>query len=774
MKKRGVRAWVAVLIVASLMAAIWFAERRVFAKTTIQLGSEAPARRSLPGNAPQPVVWYTTDVRLTLDDKQHPNKLEGREQLVWLNDSPDVISDLQFHLYLNAFKNEKSTFFRESGGQLRGDRFEPGEWGWIDVNEMKLAGRQNQSSGEDLTKKIEFIHPDDDNVDDQTVIRVPLPQPIKPGEKITLDIKFTAKLPRVFARTGYWDQFAMVAQWFPKIGVWEAVGERHRTIAGWNCHQFHANSEFYADFGNYDVTMTVPAIFKDKLGATGVMKSERANADGTITYRFAQENVHDFAWTVGAHYDKVTRTFNASEQATPAEVDEWAKRLNLPPEQIRLKDVAVTLLIQHENRGQTDRHFAAAFNAIKYFGLWYGKYPYETLTVIDPPFNADGAGGMEYPTLITAGTSWWPGRDQNPEEVIVHEFGHQYWYGMVASNEFEESWLDEGFNTYSTAKVLKVAYGPNVLPIKVSGIPLGYLPLRVPHPYEDRILTLEGKFDDPILTPAWKYYDSTSYGLNSYPRTGLTLNTLEGYLGRDEMARVMRGYFQKWQYRHPSSQDFFETASAVSGQDLTWFFDQFVKGTGTLDYEIAELKSERPEERAGVYDKDGQKVEVKDQAEDEKKPGLAYQNEVTMRRLGEAWFPMDLVLTFKDGSQITARATIEHRASAELAQGSNGPVAPNKVGLAGDGAIEYQFISSKDGKHWTEVWPIAERWKRFKFTTESELLAATLDPEKKVLLDANFTNNSKTTATGIGAAMRWSSGALFWLQALLQALSGLA
>ncbi|HYE74443.1 MAG TPA: M1 family metallopeptidase, partial [Blastocatellia bacterium] len=370
------------------------------------------------------IANYKIDAQLKLDDRQRPTLIEAQQQLVWLNDSPDTITELQFHLYLNAFKNEKSTFFRESGGQLRGDRFAAGGWGWIDVSEMKVAG------GEDLTSKIEFIHPDDNNADDQTVIRVPLSQPLAPGQRITLDIKFTSHLPRVYARTGYWNSFALVAQWFPKIGVWEQVGERRATKAGWNCHQFHANSEFYADFGVYDVNLTVPIAYKDKIGATGKLRSTHENQGGTITYNFYQQDVHDFAWTIDTNYVVVKRAFKASEWVKPQELIDTARRLRLTPAEVELKDVEVTLLIQPEHQSQIDRHFAATFNAIKYFGLWYGRYPYETLTVVDPPYNAQGAGGMEYPTLITAGTYWQVGRDQNPEEVIVHEFSHQYWYGM--------------------------------------------------------------------------------------------------------------------------------------------------------------------------------------------------------------------------------------------------------------------------------------------------------------------------------------------------------
>jgi hypothetical protein len=526
------------------------------------------------------------------------------------------------------------------------------------------------------------------------------------------------------------------------------VGERRRAQAGWNCHQFHATTEFYADFGNYDVTMTVPAIYKGKIGATGAMKSERENQDGTVTYNFVQDNVHDFAWTVDTNYTVAKRQFKAAEQVSQSEVNEWSHRLNLPADRVALTDVEVTVVIQNEHRGQLDRHFKAAFNAIKHFGLWYGRYPYDTLTVVDPPYNGLGAGGMEYPTFITAGTSWRAGRDQNPEGVIVHEFGHQFWYLLVATNEFEESWMDEGFNTYSTAKVLKTAYGADVIPFSFAGIDWFYFPLELPHPYEDRILTLQGKFNDPILTLAWEYYDDLSYGLNSYPRAGLTLNTLERYLGEDVMARVMREYHQKWRYRHPTSQDFFDTVSEVAGQDLTWFFDQFVKGVNTLDYEIAEIRSGQPEAQIGVYDKDGQKTEIKESESEGENESAPYENEIDVRRVGEAWFPVELLFTLKDGNRISAK-----------------PVAVR------DGVIEYQFNDGKDGRQWSDTWAIEDRWKRFNFTTESKLVTAQVDPEQKVLLDANLTNNSKADAAGVGGAIRWSSGAMYWVQAILQAFS---
>jgi Peptidase family M1 domain len=671
----------------------------------------------------KPVVWYKIDANLKLDDRGRPSLIDGREELTWLNDSPDRITELQFHLYLNAFKNEKSTFFRESGGELRGDRFKSGEWGWIDIILLQIAG------GEDLTSRIEFIHPDDDNADDQTVVRVPLSKPILPNEKITLNIAFKARLPRVFARTGYAGSFAMVAQWFPKLGVWESKGARHRDVAGWNCHQFHATSEFYADFAVFDVTFTVPAVYKDKVGSTGILRSAKMNGDGTITFNYFQQDVHDFAWSVDSSFIKVVRTFHEVGSSTD-----------------------VTLLIQEEHADQIDRHFNAAFNALRYFGSWYGAYPYQTLTIIDPPYNGQGAGGMEYPTLVTAGTRWRLGRDHNPEAVIVHEVGHQWWYGMVASNEFEEPWLDEGFNTYSTGKVLAAAYGRDVLPFYLAGVNWFYFPFELPHPFEDRILTLHGSFTDPILRPSWRFADSQNYAVSVYSRTGLALRTLENYVGDERMSQIMRTYFERWRYRHPASQDFFDVAIEISGVNLNWFFDQFVKGTATIDYELSDVESDLQSTRSGIYDRDGRKTEVESEDGDKTVEGAvsqnSYQHTITVRRLGEGWFPVDLHVFMTDGSSFAIKPTGVH-----------------------DGNIDYQIQHSSGIPATTDSWQTAERWKKFRLTSKSQVRTAVVDPQNKVWLDANLTNNGWSEASGIKGALRWSGSSLFWVQVLAQVLS---
>ena len=237
----------------------------VCAPAVLLVATSAPARAAeLPAHATA-VADYDIDVRLDAEAKT----LEGRERILWRNPSNDSVSELWFHLYLNAFRNSESTFVRESGGQLRGDKMPADGWGWTDVTSLKLK------DGKDLLPSLRFEHPDDDNDRDRTVARVVLPEPVAPGGSVTLDLAWKAKLPRVFARTGFVRDYFLVGQWFPKLGVYEPAGLRGRAAGGWNCHQFHANSEFYADFGHYRVAITLPARFV--VGATGTRTEKRAN-----------------------------------------------------------------------------------------------------------------------------------------------------------------------------------------------------------------------------------------------------------------------------------------------------------------------------------------------------------------------------------------------------------------------------------------------------------------------------------------------------------------
>jgi hypothetical protein len=696
-----------------------------------------------------PIVRYKMTARLDPGTKT----VKGHYTLTWWNHTTESIPDLYFHLYLNAFKNADSTFLRESNlsrrrGLLADWHAEPEreKWGWVDVDKVQIVG------GADLTSSKTFVHPDDDNAADQTVLRVELPEPIAPLGTIEIAVDFTSKLPRGLARTGYVGDYFLVAQWFPKIGVYESAAERSRKAGrpdafaqgAWNCHQFHANTEFFADFGVYDVELTVPSSYV--IGATGVLRGDQRNSDDTITYNFFQEDVHDFAWTASPHFLKMTRKFDWGKEVRADELVTWSKLLGLPAQELALSDVNVTLLLQPDHRDLADRYFRAAFNAIKYYGLWYGHYPYDTLTVVDPARNSN-TGGMEYPTFITGGTYFWPGdRSDDPEGVTVHEFGHQFWYGMVANNEFENAWMDEGLNTYSTGKVMETAYPPVCTYQRFFGIPVRLHPwfdVRVPpFPFagvgripmgayfacddvvqrtERRPRYLGQAKDDIILRNGWQYLNGASYVVNSYDRVAVTLRTLESYLGEGVMLRAMRTYQLRFRYRHPIPQDFFDTVNEVSGRDMNWFFDQFFRGSNLADYAVTQISNVPLEGKIGIYDEGGKKVPYSQKAAEEafeKSPEKKYRSTVVVRRLGEAMAPVDVLVHFENGETVR------------------------------------------------EEWDGRYRWTKFVYERTSKVASAEVDPERKLALEANFTNNSRTTEPDNRAAAKWYVRWLFWLENL--------
>lgn len=510
-------------------------------------------------------VSYDVQVQL----QPEARTVSGVQRMTWRNPDQVPVDELQLHLYLNAFK-PGSTFMNESGGQHRGFAAETDEqWGGIEITSLRIADHAPpphgdlttlppltpSTQGTDLTSAMTFIRPDDGNLDDYTVVSVPLPRAVQPGETITLDVAFDATLPEIVARTG-WKQkadgsdFFMVAQWFPKLGVYEVPGQRYvpaDTARGrWNTHQFHANSEFYADYGTYRVQMTVPEGYT--VGATGI-RIDEATADGQTTLTYWAEDVHDFAWTASPTYEEFT--------------DTW-------------RHVNLRLLIQPEHAYQAQRHFDVAKVALQYFDDWYGEYPYTTLTLVD---GVGGSNGMEYPTLITCGTAYMLPEWVRPLELVtIHEFGHQYWYGLLASNEAEEAWLDEGINSYTEQRIMDAAYGYGSA-LDAPGLPVN----------DSDIQRLSYTKNNPsrgaIYNRSWAY-DFGDYAKASYPKPATVLATLENHLGAEKMTALMRTYYTRWRFRHPTTRDFIAVAEEVAGEDLDWFFDQFIYGTVAVDYAV--------------------------------------------------------------------------------------------------------------------------------------------------------------------------------------------
>lgn len=480
------------------------------------------------------VVEYHIDTTLDPDSRV----LKGTETLTWNHPGKITVTELYFHLYPNAFSSMDSTFMKESGGKLRNDTMPADGFGSMTLTGLKTA------DGLSLMHRIQYVQPDDGNTKDKTLIKVRLPRPVKAGESITLSMQFEVQLPKIFARMGTAGDFVMAGQWFPKISVYEPVGTRGRTTEGWNLHQYHGSSEFYADFGIYSVRIHVPKTYT--VAATGFPVQPAQFKNNEKIYQFYADDVHDFAWSASPDFIVAEEPFSSPE----------------------VPGVRIKLYLDPAHKDLKERYFYAAKAALKYFSKWYGPYPYSTLSIVVPPEAGNGAGGMEYPTLVTA----FGAKDESPgydlERTVIHEIGHQYFYGMIASNEFEEAWLDEGFTSYAEDKLMEQEYGviPN-LPIQASLI----------------------SSPSSLTQEAWKYGSQDQYALNVYYRGKMVLKEMETLTGSQTMRKIMSTYASKYRFGHPNTVDFQKVVEQVTRKSWQNFFDQYVYGSQMADFSVESI-----------------------------------------------------------------------------------------------------------------------------------------------------------------------------------------
>ena len=444
------------------------------------------------------------------------------------------------------------------------------------------------------------------------------------------------------------------------------------------------------------------------MGATGALRETRDEPDGTRTFRFYQEDVHDFTWTASRRFVEKTGRFEAA---------------GYPPVDIRL-------LVQPEHEHLSERYIEATRVALKGYGAWSAPYPYAQITVVDPAWGS-GSGGMEYPTLITGGASLWaPPELYSPESVTIHEAGHQFWYGLVATNEFEEPWLDEGFNRYHDRKAYNLAYGRRGWGVRYFGLAgrsLSGWPVVAPGVDVGRGedirsgLRRHGR-SDVMARRSWDFEDPESYGLNAYGKPALSLQTLEALIGDEVMTRVMRTYARRYQFAHPSSEDFIATVNEVTGQDWRWYFDQTWYSADECDYSVS-VKNTRARTPQGYLDGPSGPVLASPRADDEKEEDdRPFDSEVTVLRLGGVRLPVEVRVDFEDGRSVR------------------------------------------------ESWDGQYRWARFRYHGTARVLAATVDPEGRIALDVNPANNGWVHEKGHAkrAAAKWAARWMFWFQHLLE------
>ncbi len=522
----------------------------------------------VPNAAATDVASYDMRVSLDVDAKQ----MRGAERITYRNVSADTLDEVWLHLYLNAFRSPDTQWMQEASGQHRG--FSADAPGWIRLDRLAVAG-----TGEDLPL------PDGGDTD-LTTVRVPLPRRVAPGESVQLDVDWTSQLPRVFARTGYVGDYFMVGQWYPKLAVYD----RGR----WDNEPWHANAEFFADFGSYDLTVTVPEGFLT--GGSGVRLDTSANGDGTQTVRYRAERVTDVAWTAWPGYLAVARDVVAAGQ--PVEIE---------------------LLLPRGQAADAERHLAAAEAALDAFGNWYGAYPWPKLTVVVPPPDAGGAGGMEYPTLVTTGSaaslpSEVAGGVHLVEIVTAHEIAHEWFPMQVQSNEAAEAWLDEGFAEYLTIRVLNRLYGAEH---SAAATPFG----GASYEQVQRTTFVASGAREPLAKASWDYPSFGTYAAVAYGKGSLTLLTLERTLGEERFTRALRAYADRWRWRHPTSGDLEQSIEDSTQESLEWFFNGLVFGDRVVEFRVEGIQG----------------------------------SHAFVERTGDMAFPVDVRVTTADGQSRTQR-----------------------------------------------------------------------------------------------------------------------
>lgn len=675
--------------------------------------------------APPPGGWPTVPataervVRYQLSAKLDPGRheIDGQGTITLKNSSTVALTELRLHLYLNAFKNDQSIFRRARVGGFRGDRSR--EPGYVDVTKLVVEG-------EDLWPKRQWVEhrqdsPQDPSTlatppavagapDDQTDVRIPLSKPLPVGASLTVQVEFHDRLPEVSERTGYEGSFHFAGQWFPKLARLEKDGT-------WASFPFHHLAEFYADYGSYDVTIDVPASFT--IGASGPTVESKLDGGRRIE-RHVLDDVHDFAWTAW---------------------DGFVAR------EAKVEGIDVKFLAPKGYDAAIDRELLSLQHAIRDKNARFGDYPYPVLTVVHPPDGADEAGGMEYPTLITTGGPWWPNHGSHEVEgVTIHEFGHQWFYGLIGTHEVEWPAGDEGFNSFADELALGTLFGEG------SGLALG--PLTISTEIFSR-RGIDTAFDEPMFQPAYKFATGRSYGGRVYGATAMALHTLRRVYGEPKFDTAMGVWARKFRFQHPKPDDFFQVLRQQLGPECELAARIMTTTPFSYDVYVESLVSRVDKGPTGYFD--GPNGRVK------KEPGDTgrWLNSAWLGRRGLLDLPVDVELRYADGTR--ARRTIRF---GEPPFVSAAPPPPPVVGedaaaiaLGGvDSAAPAPALST----------PTNGAWYRIDADGPSQLVAVIVDPDFKLLVDRNRLDNFTSSAAARGGAPVTRERGLAWLEVLLR------
>jgi len=520
----------------------------------------------------QQQVNYKIDVTLNEAD----NTLDGYVKMDYFNNSPDTLFFIWIHLWANAYKNDKTAFTDQvlENGSTKFYFSNSEDRGYINRLDFRVNGS---------TAKTE------DHPRHQDIIKLILPEPLAPRTAIKIETPFHVKLPYVFSRGGHVDKTYQVTQWFPKPAVYDRKG--------WHPMPYLDQGEFYSDFGNYEVQITLPEDYV--VAATGELQTEKerqwlknkrsaepkpkkrrsavkkkpaaeianTNSVKNKTIVFKQDHVHDFAWFADQYFSIKSDT------------------LKLPSGRV----INVAAYYYANNEDVWGNSIAMIKRAVLTKSKWLGEYPFNVVTVVD----GGNGGGMEYPTITVLESG---GSEKMLDFVINHEAGHNWFQGILATNERTHPWMDEGMNTYYDNRYSLQQYGNTNLDI----IPtrLRFINNRMPDDIQQTILqTIIGiKKDQPIETSSEKF-NILNYNMIAYTKTGQWMKLLEDQLGKPLFDSCMQEYYRRWQFKHPYPEDFKKVVEEVSGRNMDATFSllskkgQLAKSTTKKNIRFAALFS---------------------------------------------------------------------------------------------------------------------------------------------------------------------------------------
>ena len=466
----------------------------------------------------QPAYWQQQvnyNISVSLNDADHT--LDGQARMEYINNSPDTLRFIWIHLWMNAFKNDRTAFTAQQleNGSTKFYFSNEEDKGYVNRLAFKVNGT--------ITAK-------EDHPLHQDIVKIMLPAPLPPKQSCIIETPFHVKLPYNFSRGGHVGQSYQITQWYPKAAVYDRKG--------WHEMPYLDQGEFYSDFGNYEVNITVPENYI--VAATGEITDTVSAAGNKKTITCKQNDIIDFAWFADKRFivrqDTLAlssgRVIKVAAYSLPVkENDYWKDAVKFIKQSVLLRSRLI------------------------------GEYPYSTVTVVQA--ETDFAGGMEYPTItLLSGID----NAHDLETVIDHEVGHNWFYGILATNEREHPWMDEGMNTYYERFRYMTELQPPVVKKKGES---DFFEKRIPAQVEDFLLrwAASEKKDQPIATPSEKF-SMVNYLTSAYYKASVWMKRLETELGKEKFDSCMKEYYRQWKFRHPYPEDFLALVQSAKGADM--------------------------------------------------------------------------------------------------------------------------------------------------------------------------------------------------------------